>query len=263
VHDRFITRDEALAVPRVLANAKLTYGDHPAQRVDRFDAAPTAHAGVMLLHGGCWRDAVDAGTISPLAAALAADGITTWNAEFRRLDGGGGYPETFDDVSAAADLAWADAQARGIDPTRLVIVGHSAGGHLALWCAARRCAAGAAPAGVVALAAVCDLAASMTEGICSGLAARFTEGAPERLMEICPTHLLPLGVPHEHLVGADDQIVPVPHVEDFVDRARAAGDDARITILPGAHFEPLTPRGPFWDALLGAIERLARTAARG
>jgi acetyl esterase/lipase len=263
VPDRPITRDEALAVPRALPNARLTYGEHPTQHVDRFDAVPTARAGVLLFHGGCWRDSVDSAHLSPLATALAGERITTWNAEFRRLDGGGGYPQTFDDVSAAAQLARADAQTMGIDPARLVLVGHSSGGHLALWCAARQRAAGAAPAGVVALAAVCDLAASVADGICAGLAGRFTDGAPERLAEICPTRLLPIGVPHHHVVGADDQSVPVTHVEDFVDRARAAGDDARIDILPGAHFEPVTPRGPFWDALLGAIEHLARAEAPG
>jgi acetyl esterase/lipase len=263
VADRLITRDEALGVPRVPGSARLTYGTHPAQHVDRFDAAPTARGGVVLFHGGCWRDAVDSGLLSPLAAALAGEGFISWNVEFRRLDGGGGYPQTFDDVSAAAALAADDAATMGLDPARLVLVGHSAGGHLALWCAAQRRGAGAAPAGVVALAAVCDLAASVDEDICGGAAARFIDGTPERLEEICPTHRLPTGVPHHHLVGADDQMVPATHVEAFVDRARAAGDDARVTVLPGAHFEPVTPRGPFWEALLGAIEHLVRSSAPG
>jgi acetyl esterase/lipase len=258
VADRLITRDEALKVPRVPADGRLTYGTHPAQHVDRFDAAPAARGGVVLFHGGCWRDAVDSGLLSPLAAALAGEGFITWNAEFRRLDGGGGYPETFDDVSSAVALAADDAATIGLDPARLVLVGHSAGGHLALWCATQRRAAG-----VVALAAVCDLAASVDEDICGGVAARFTDGAPGRLQEICPTHRLPIGVPHHHLVGADDEMVPAAHVKAFVDRAQAAGDDARATVLPGAHFEPVTPRGPFWEALLGAIEHLVRSSAPG
>ena len=261
--NRQLTRQEVLAMTPVTPDVVLRYGPADEQVVDRFDAAEPGGVGVLLFHGGCWRHAVDRQHASPLASALARHGFTTWSGEYRRLGGGGGFPETFTDVADAAELVWSDAPTVGVDPRRIVIVGHSAGGQLALWVAAERRRTGAPPRGVVALAAVCDLSASVAEGMCDGDAAAFLDGTPERLALVSPAHRLPTGVPHRHIVGVNDTVVPPEHIERFVRRARDAGDDVGVTAIPGGHFEPIASAGDPLAALIAQISQLAGTGPDG
>lgn len=259
------TRDQVLAAPTAPASDSHRYGEaHPDQVVERFDPARPGEAGVLLLHGGCWRGSVDRAHISPLARALAGLGLTVWNVEYRRLDAGGGNPQTFDDVLAAAELVAGQAPALGVDPARVALVGHSAGGHLALWLAASLRRQGRTCGGVVALAAVCDLEASVDQAICRGDGARLLPaGTADAVTDVSPARMAPLGIDHHHVVGHDDQIVPAQHVRAFVDTARAAGDTATLTVVPGAHFEPIVPTGMAFEVLVELVAGLVGPFERG
>jgi acetyl esterase/lipase len=229
---------------------------------------------VIVLHGGCWLSAYDLGYISGLAAALADDGIATWSLEYRRVgDDGGGWPGTFTDVGLGADHLRTLAAPFDLDLDRVVAVGHSAGGHLALWLAARPGLGpddelrGADPlhvTGAVALAGIADLADYASPEGCGSAVAPLLGGepaeVPERVPRVSPIERVPLGVPQHLIVGGLDPIVPLEHVRRYADRARAAGDHVEVTVISEVgHFEPVAPHtgafGIVRDAVRAAVWR--------
>lgn len=261
--------DDYVALPPGSPDLRAQYGAHGDQFGELYlPAGAGPHPAVVLLHGGCWRAQYGLGPLGPLCEALRGAGYAVWSLEYRRLGGGGGWPATLADVAAGADAL------RGlgapVDLARVVAAGHSAGGHLALWLAARprqsRAAAlwAADPLpirGVLALAALADLAAAARRGLCGTAPEELLGGPPEaapaRYAEASPAELLPLGVPHAHLVGERDPIVPPDYLGSFVARARAAGDEASLAVLPGAgHFDVVAPAGPPWEAALAALRAL-------
>ncbi len=264
-----LTTDDYMAQPPGRPDLRAPYGAHPDQFGELYlPAGAGPHPPVVLIHGGCWRDQYGLAPLGPLCEALRSAGYAVWSLEYRRLGGGGGWPATFADIAAGADaLRRLDAP---LDLGRAVAAGHSAGGHLALWLAARprlpRTSAlwSADPLpirGVLALAGLADLAAAAGRTLCGTAVPELLGGPPdarpERYAEASPAALLPLGVPHAHLVGANDTIVPPDYLEAFVAAARAAGDAATLTVLPDAgHFEVVAPAPPAWDALLAALREL-------
>jgi acetyl esterase/lipase len=227
---------------------------------------------LLFFHGGFWRAQYDRAHTGPLAQAVAAAGFVVCTAEYRRpgaVAPGGGWPGTFDDVAAAVDrLPALVAEAAGglVDPARVVLAGHSAGGHLALWAASRhRLPVGspwrtqAAPArAAIGLAAVSELAECYRLGLGRQAAGAFMGGGPERLADryaaADPVGLLPTGVRVRLVHGTADDIVPVAMSENYVRRARAAGDDAVCVTLPGAgHFDVIDPLSVAWQAVIGAF----------
>jgi acetyl esterase/lipase len=227
---------------------------------------------VMFLHGGFWRAAWDRTHAGPLAVGLAEAGFTVCLPEYRRTGGGGGWPATFDDIAAAVDTL------PGLlgDSGGVVLGGHSAGGHLSLWAAARhRLPAGtpwrtAGPApirGVVALAAVSDLTACADQGLGGGAAAALMGGSPaaepERYARADPARLLPLGVPVWLLHGDRDDRVPAPMSQSFARRARAAGDEVTARELPDCdHFGLIDPRSAAWPAVRDAFRAAGQLPGR-
>ena len=176
---------------------------------------------------------------------LAARGYSAWNVEYRRVGAGGGWPATFDDVEAAT---------RAADAGRLPLVtlGHSAGGHLALWAAAR---CGAALA--VAQAGVVDLEDAWRRGLSARAAGELLGGSPEEVPEryasASPAALLPLGVRQLLVHGRDDDTVPVEMSRGYALRAGEAGDDVELVETDEGHFECLDPQSESWRAI---VERL-------
>ena len=170
------------------------------------------------------------------------------------MGGGGGYPETLEDVTAGADfLARLDAP---LDGARTIAVGHSAGGQLALWLASRGRVAGA-----VSLAGVCDLATAACDRLGGGAAVEFLGGEPEEVPDAYanadPSRLLPLGVPELLVHGTADDRVPARYSRAFAERARAAGDACRLLELGGAdHFDVIDPRSRFWTAIREAVSAI-------
>jgi acetyl esterase/lipase len=229
---------------------------------------------VIFLHGGFWRATYDRAHTGPLAESLAADGYAVCAPEFRRTgQPGGGWPGTFDDVAAAVDtLPALVAEAAGdqVDPGRVVLAGHSAGGHLALWAASRHRLAPGTPwalpqppaiRGVVPLGAVTDLSSCFWLRLGHGAAADLLGGGPGpyagRYAATDPMRLLPAGARVRLVHGRDDDIVPCAMSLDYAARAQAAGDDAACTVLPRTgHFELIDPLTAAWTHVAGTIRAL-------
>lgn len=265
-----LTRDDLLAMEPVPATERLRYGEHDDQWIDvyRPQASDGPAPAAILLHGGCWRDTVAATYFGAMARALSEHGIVACNVEYRRLGSGGGWPATCLDVATAVDLLFERAEPLGVDPDRVALVGHSAGGHLALWSAARHHlpenAPGARPAalplrGVLALAGMPDLAAAHERGICQDAVAEFLGDqpgeVPETLALASPAELPPTDAPHLHLVGDLDHVVPGDYVSASASRMRAAGQDSRVILVPGSgHMEPALPSTGPWPEVLGALQ---------
>lgn len=236
------------------------YGDHPDQLANLH--LPAGEGGpwpvVVVVHGGFWRERWDRTTATPLARDLAARGYLAWNIEYRRVgQEGGGWPGTLDDAGAAVD-ALADVEEA--DTERVAAVGHSAGGHLALWLAARekpRVRVRAA----VSLAGVADLESGARAGLGDGAVVDFVGGGaddvPERYARASPAELLPLGVPQLLVHGGRDEIVPPEQSRAYAEKAGAAGDDVELVELPGAdHFDVIDPGHDAWAAVVARLPRL-------
>ncbi|HEX6472276.1 MAG TPA: alpha/beta hydrolase [Streptosporangiaceae bacterium] len=252
-----------LAVPG--AGVLVRYGDHADQFGELWPAAAADTAGprpvAVLVHGGFWRARYRLDLMNALAAHLSATGVAVWNIEYRRADsGGGGWPGTFDDVAAAFGALPLLAAEHGLDLGRVAVIGHSAGGHLALWLAAdaaRAARAGGTPAPpvgiglVVGLAPVGDLVEAHRRGLARDAAGRLLGAAyadaPERYLAASPAALLPLGVPQLIVHGTADEAVPYDMSVDFQAAARAAGDACELLSLPGTgHFELIDPGSAAW-----------------
>lgn len=236
---------------------------------------------VVFLHGGFWRAEYDRAHVRPLAAALATADYAVCTPEFRRVgQAGGGWPGTLDDVAAAVDALPALAAAAlspgplapgPLAPGPVVLAGHSAGGHLALWAAARHRLPSSSgwhlPApgpygGVVGLAAVSDLTACEAERLGGGAADGLVGGPPGRYPEryalADPARLLPTGIPVRLVHGSRDDRVPCRMSRDYAARAVAAGDDVDLDELAGyGHFELIDPLSPAWSAVLAAFRLIA------
>ena len=240
------------------------YGDDPAQfgELSRPDGA--AAGTVVIIHGGFWRARYDLSLGRPLAADLAARGYAAWNLEYRRARAGGGWPGTFADVAAGIDLL----AALPVDTTRVVAVGHSAGGHLAAWAAGRGKlppgAPGASPAvavsGVIAQAGVLALADCAREHVGGTAAIDLMGGGPGELPEeyrlADPIAAVPVPAPVVCLHSRADENVPYSYSERYVAAATAAGGDARLVELPGDHFTLIDPASADWAAALAALPGL-------
>src|SRR5438477_9716037 len=232
------------------------YGTEPDQFGQLWSAAGTAPV-VVLLHGGYWRHRYGLDLMEPLAADLSARGYAVWNLEYRRIGTpGGGWPNLFRDVAAGLDALTGLAD-RGLDLTRAALVGHSAGGHLALWaCAART---RVAPAFAVSLAGVCDLVEAARQRLSRGAAVELLGGGPDevpdRYREACPTLRLPLGVRQLVVHGTEDGDVPFEFGPRYVAAARAAGDDCELLALPGVeHFALIDPASAAWAQVAARLD---------
>lgn len=235
---------EMLALPQPRCDLRFDYGPLAAHTGELWlpeGAGPFPLA--VLLHGGCWEAAVDRTHLGRFAEALRARGIAAWNLEYRRVgEPGGGWPGTFDDVTAALAALPALARAHPVDLARVALVGHSAGGHLAL------CYASASPEAtklraVLALAPLTDLAREGLRGPCARSAGPLVSGArateEESRDALSPAKMPAPRTPVTLLQGGLDRVVNPSHAE----RYRAAhGDRCELLALPDAgHFELVLP----------------------
>jgi len=255
--DMPVTYDAVLALPSRAPDRELAYGDAPSQRVLVWHAegSPRGRAPVVvLLHGGCWLAQYGVEHVRPLATALAAAGYAVWAPEYRRVgEAGGGWPGTFDDVRSAIDLL-RETDDSGLDTSRTVLVGHSAGGHLALWAGATGAGAPLVPRGVIGLAAITDLAAYYTAGGggCEQSVPQLLGGTPDQLPErysqVSPV-ALPSPVPVVLLQGTADPIVPPSQA--------SALTSAEVRAIAGAeHFDMIHPGTAVFPVLVQELRRL-------
>ncbi|MDT0438961.1 MULTISPECIES: alpha/beta hydrolase [Streptomyces] len=279
----------ALSHPAVAADVTVAYGDHPDQVIDLYAPHGDDRPGVLAplvvaLHGGAWRTRFDRRHLSPFASFLARRGFAVASVEYRcgatgpgadDADGvtvAGRWPETFDDVAAALDAL--PALVRGAlpraDSRRLVLTGHSAGGHLALWAAARHLLPADAPwrtagppplRGVVALAPIADFEVAEKLAVCAGAARQLLGGEAvfeERRPYADPALLLPTGIATTLVQGRADGIVPYPVAEAYADAAAKAGEVVGLTLLEDVGHFPLID--PAADACAVVAEEIAQLA---
>lgn len=269
-----LTTNDYMNQQAVPADAQVAYGPHPNQFGELYlPAGAGPHPVALLIHGGCWQAQYGLAPLGPLCAAIRATGVAVWSLEYRRLGGEGGWPITLLDVAAGADVLRELATHYPLDLARVVAVGHSAGGHLALWLAARPKLPVASPLatrnplplhGVLALAALADLWRGAQQGLCDGAIVELLGGTPNRVpdhyVDASPASWLPLGVPHHHFVGAHDPIVPPGYLKPFVQAAVAVGDKAQLELLPNAgHFEPVIPSSAAWPRVELALHELFKS----
>ncbi len=224
---------------------------------------------LFVIHGGFWQSTYDLSHIGHLCAALTRKGIITCNLEYRRLGNpGGGWPGTFQDMSLATDhiLETISSDPR-VDAARTAVLGHSAGGHLALWLVSRHRIPKASPlhsaqkyrlCSAVSLAGVCDLRRAFQQRLGNGVAAKLIGGTPnqypDRYDAGSPIELLPTGTRQVLIHGTIDNVVPVSQSENFVERAEQLGEHPALVKLDGVgHFELIDPESDAWSAVIGAV----------
>lgn len=265
-----MSTDDVLERPAPGPDRTVAYGADPDQVIDLWsprrsttDPAPLA----VVIHGGFWRARYDRIHSRPMANALVDAGYAVAVPEYRRVGspGGGGWPGTFDDIAAALDAIGEAAALLGADPGRAVWIGHSAGGHLALWAAARHRLPPESPwhaartsAAVVSLAGCSSLRLSAEWGEGDGAAVNLLGGGPERVPDryaaADPAALLPLGVPVTLVHGAADLTVRAEMSRQYARMAAEAGDQVSYVELPGAdHTALIDPLAAAWPHVLEAI----------
>jgi acetyl esterase/lipase len=269
-----LTVKDLLAVPPTPADHRIPYGDGPHQFGQlRLPEGEGLFSVVILLHGGCWLSQYDLHHISPLATEITKLGYATWSLEYRRIGNeGGGWPGTFQDVAEGVDFLRKLAGEFPLDLNRVVTLGHSAGGHLALWAAARHRLPEKALLfrrnplpirGVIALAALGNLGLPNLQEVCGGAIPKLMGGTPahfpDRYAQGSPIELLPFGIPQIFIQGAKDPIVPVESVREFCRTAEKSGDKVKMVLLEEAgHFEVVMPSTFAWPEVRRAIETLIR-----
>lgn len=259
---------------RPAPDATVGYGDDPYQKVDVWlPKGPGKHPVVLMVHGGCWTTSIaDRTLMNWIADDLRRRGIAVWNIDYRGVDRpGGGYPGAFLDAGAAADLLAASAGRFKLDTSRVVAVGHSAGGHLALWLTARGRLPSASPlrtrrpiriAHVVSLGGLPDLeatAASPDNGCGTEVVAKLTGPATEAHKDVFADtsvpRLLPVGVAQDLINGENDRIIPMRLGTDYAAQATKAGDRATLhRIDDTGHVELIAPESAAWAKARALIE---------
>ncbi|MDW3217241.1 MAG: alpha/beta hydrolase [Acidimicrobiales bacterium] len=245
---------------------QLGYGEDYPQQYGFLTLPPGngPHPVIVFIHGGFWRNAFDTTLAEPQAADAVANGYAAWNIEYRRVgDPDGGYPGTLVDVAAAVDHLATLAETEPLDLDRVAVVGHSAGGHLALWIGQRANISAGAPGSdpavtprlVVGQAPVADLQANIDlgQGAVLGLMGAQPSDAPEAYAIADPAALLPIVVPQLVIQGAEDAIVPPDRVVAY--EAKVA-DPAQLTVevFDGAdHFDVIDPAHESWTLTLDRI----------
>ncbi len=244
---------------------RYSYGPDPSQRGELFLPALPAGTGPrgvsVVIHGGYWRSMYGAELGEPLALDLAEHGVAAWNLEYRRAGNGGGWPGTFQDILAGIDKLGELAGPHSLDLGRVVALGHSAGGHLAVWAAGRKRLgslglpeenrevradhAGVRLAGVVSQSGVLDLAGAERLRLSNGAVANLLGGPPSdfpgRYRYTDPMAALPLDVPVFAVHAEDDDDVPLAMSAAYVDAGRSGPVPPQLVTVPGDHFTLIDP----------------------
>ncbi|MEO6318486.1 MAG: alpha/beta fold hydrolase [Acidimicrobiales bacterium] len=243
------------------------YGDEAPQHLELTRPADVAVPPVVVLvHGGFWSAQYDLTLMQPLVPSLVGEGWAVANIEYRSVPvRGSGWPGTFEDAAAAVDVL---AAQDGLDLTRVIALGHSAGGHLAVWLASRGRLPEGAPGrdpkvvltGAISQAGVLDLVAGADQRLGGGAVQSLLGGdpaaVPDRYSAGSPSALVPIGVPVELFHGSADRHVPIDQSRRYAGAALTAGDPVTFTEVPGDHFAIIDPTTEAWAACVVAARRL-------
>ncbi|MCC6072947.1 alpha/beta hydrolase [Massilia sp. GCM10020059] len=267
-----MTLDDYLKLSGPAPTARIAYGSAPSQFAELFrPQGKGPFPVVVLVHGGCWT--IKFGGIEQMrnvAGALAAEGIAVWNVEYRRSDEeGGGYPGTYHDINAALDKLALEAANYQLDTSRIVAMGHSAGGQLVQWIAGRSRIAPTSPLfhpnplpvrEIISLGGLADLRneKGLIKSSCgrdtAELAGLPSAARPDVFSDTNAAELMPNGSRTVLVTGELDTISPPRAAHDYAARARKAGDQADVVILPGAsHYDEIAASSPAWKLVLPLI----------
>ncbi|AHE57345.1 alpha/beta hydrolase family protein [Sphingomonas sanxanigenens] len=252
--------------PKPMPSRTIAYGGDALQIVDLWlPAGKAPHPVVLMIHGGCWQtDVADRSIMNWIADDLAKRGIAVWNVEYRGIDRpGGGYPGTFEDVAAAADLLARDGPGLGLATDRAVVIGHSAGGHLALWLAARPALPATSPfhaeapfraRTAISQGGIPDLKmiAGLPDHGCGteGAVAMAGTASPARTdiyADTSPPAMPASGIAEVQINGDRDTIAPPAFAADYAARRKAKGQHVRsVTVAGTGHVELIAPDSRAW-----------------
>ncbi len=274
-----ITFRDLLVRPRATPTKIVTYGPAPHQFAELWlPEGPGPHRTLVMIHGGCWlADLPGTELMAYLSEDLRRHGYAVWSIDYRRIgDEGGGYPGTFIDAATAIDKLKEIAPTEKLDLSKLVAIGHSAGGHLATWSAARprlpktSALAKESPqaiTGVISLAGINDLKAYRETGpsACGGpptidaLTGAAARSKTDVLADTSPAALLPIGVRQIVISGALDKIVPPAFGKEYAAAAAKKGDTVKeITIENAGHFELIDSTSDAWKTIRAEIDALMK-----
>jgi acetyl esterase/lipase len=270
-----MTWDDLLSKPMPTPTQRIAYGPGPEQFGELWlPDGPGPFPVVLMVHGGCWQSRVARLSImNYIADDLRKRGIAVWNLEYRGVDlAGGGYPGTFQDVAAGADQLTEIAAAHHLDLAHLVAIGHSAGGHLVAWLAARGRIAATSPlhadhplqlTAVISLGGLPDLQNVHALGICGAPTVESLVGAPgggrDLWADTSPAALGAGPEPQVYIDGDQDSISPPSLDAAYVAKMRALGAHVRqITVPDTGHAELIAPWTPAWARTVETLNELLR-----
>jgi acetyl esterase/lipase len=266
------------SLPSSPADHRRSYGTDPDQFGElRIPTGPGPYPVVILVHGGCWKSEYSTlRYLAPLGDALKRGGVATWNIEYRRLgQAGGGWPGTYLDVGHAIDFLRELSAQYHLDLSRVIVLGHSAGGHLAMWSGTRQHIPENSPLyiskplqirGIVNLAGTIDMSQNIAhmqseckDTVVTSMLGGTPESVPERYKQVSASAFLPLGVAQILIWGEKDDIIPRPLVEQYAASAKKAGDRTRLIVVPAVgHFETPSPLSSAWPTVQDAIMSLLK-----
>ena len=266
---KLLTWPDLTKRPKPVPDATVDYGTDQMQKVDVWLPKGTRSKGrfpvVVMVHGGCWTTSIaDRSLMNWIADDLRNTGVAVWNIDYRGVDRtDGGYPGTFADAAKAADQLKVSAKTFNLDTRRVLAIGHSAGGHLALWLAARPKIPASSPLHtaqplrirhVISLGGLPDLEATATNAdngcgteVVAKLVGAPTPQHPDIYADTSVSRLLPLGGKQDLINGREDRIIPFVMATDYIAKAEAAGDTATLHTIPATgHVELIAPETPAW-----------------
>ena len=269
---QYLSHQDIANLPPLPADFTISYGPDSAQYGElRIPGEPGPYPVAVVIHGGCWLSIANLHIMDYFCDKFTKAGIATWNLEYRRVDSpGGGWPNTFKDIGLGVDYLRVLADKYNLDLNRVVFIGHSSGGHLALWAGARHRVAKDSkiysenplkPLGVVSLAGLLDLRGMVErsravcgEDVISDLLGGTFEEVPERYRNTSPITLLPIGINQFIVHGSDDPAVPPELGQAYIEAAKIVGERVGFIVIPKAsHFELIAPWTSSWPIVEASV----------